>query len=364
MDMPSLEDILDDTEEWVENKVLHLSQIDHPSAREFKSARDSLEELQRIANDRLNDIESGLPQPTTVSFSQRASTTDESILTLSELYDCEPIEAPVLSGVAEADSFDSDEVILSRILNIKLKIARQMNEFTPISLLPAELLSKIFLHYVDDMDTVGFSELPFMLVCFRWRALALNTPRLWKDEIRLDRSQTHSDFFVRLTGEAALKLHLPGQMFHAKRATEQLPYAKDLLKRTIHRLEKLRVEWIDYEGIEETPSSFFAFVFDGANARRLQHLRLSYCSLRTTNEPVSLPLEDFSVPNLRSLDLHLITCPIRLPAMSQLVSLRLQLPRSHHTFHFVFGLLASSSALEYLSLSAFRSVPNAHWGPY
>ncbi|TFK60886.1 hypothetical protein BDN72DRAFT_751234, partial [Pluteus cervinus] len=59
------------------------------------------------------------------------------------------------------------------------------NSLAPVSQIPTELLSKIFVHSQDcgDISIVGeidlTTRLPISWVCRHWREIALATPALW-----------------------------------------------------------------------------------------------------------------------------------------------------------------------------------------
>ncbi|THU96627.1 hypothetical protein K435DRAFT_600433, partial [Dendrothele bispora CBS 962.96] len=65
----------------------------------------------------------------------------------------------------------------------KEKIARAKNLLSPIRRLPAEMLTEIFMNYIEPDAQRLYNALPRPLllsqICAQWRNLVQFTPRLW-----------------------------------------------------------------------------------------------------------------------------------------------------------------------------------------
>lgn len=116
------------------------------------------------------------------------------------------------------------------------------NEFAPVNALPTELLSKIFenLAWMDPENQLSESEVDWvnvMLVCQRWRSVALQTPKLWT-RISFDGGEPLGSFLERSRGSS---LHVFG---HLKRQDEtQISRIRQLLAPPhLARLNKLEVD--------------------------------------------------------------------------------------------------------------------------
>ena len=91
-----------------------------------------------------------------------------------------------------------------------------MPKDAPISVLPQELLSEIFLRYLAEYEMFMWSRMALRflaLVCVGWRVAAFSTPQLWT-YIQWDRLIKHPDLLAqRLERTGDVPLHLDATWF-------------------------------------------------------------------------------------------------------------------------------------------------------
>ncbi|KAI0766624.1 hypothetical protein BD413DRAFT_148193 [Trametes elegans] len=142
-----------------------------------------------------------------------------------------------ISGARHAVQ-DDIEVYTRAIMDLK----KQLNTLTPIGILPPELLSEVFVCIAADayfsnltasrcrLDWIALAH-----VCHHWRAVALNTSRLWS-YLRLFKKELLSEFLARSkTSPLYVSAALENRMFYTRKGS------LDIVAQHWRRLRQLRL---------------------------------------------------------------------------------------------------------------------------
>ncbi|KAJ8689658.1 hypothetical protein PTI98_012539 [Pleurotus ostreatus] len=227
-----------------------------------------------------------------------------------------------------------DEEIAERIALHEASIRdlkTRRNAYSNTSILPPEVLSKIFLAAKDGIPGV-LKEASWMNVagvCQEWRSIALASPRMWSS---IDISKPNCALeFLKRSKSAPLRINCKTRPLTITAANEEM--VKSIIAE-VSRIEELEISAI-------TQGEIIRFLSDAGSAPLLRHLRLEVSVMSPSQDPFLLSF--IEMPFLRHLDLERINIS--------------EFPPLPHLTHLAISLTSWSTMRPSSLLSSLRCSP-------
>lgn len=194
----------------------------------------------------------------------------------------------------------------------------QFNTLVPIAVLPPEILTEVFKHWMADArawlsgseSPIGPSNMWIRIshVCHHWREVALNAPRLWNQFLCND--QDFTEEMLSRTRETLLDVKASRPAIHALRLVlQELPRLQSI---ELSFVDQLRWEWFDFQDLVAPHLRKFALtgsqdgeiLFDKFELPRLTELSLRNTPIPWFNRIFSPTLTHLEFGNSNNLALH------------------------------------------------------------